>query len=518
MSISSYDAIVIGAGHNGLVCAATVAKQGKSVLVLEKERELGGMAKTTLDEDGVSIPRLAHLAYNLNPTVLKELGLKNALKLRPVPTTYLCPDGQHVCVTSKGANYVDGRAHPRTYAYRMLRSRLERFAKLLGPLALKPPPDLSKGLGLEGLAELGSFAKLGLGVRMLGKREMREFLRIVLSNSYDLILDEMEDGPLAGGFAADSIWGAWAGPRSPGTVFSLMYRYGVSADAKVPAKGMGMIADELARCVKRHGGEIRTGAAASSLLVEGDVVKGVTLESGETLAATAVFSSLGPLATMQLAGVEHYDTEAVRRVRHFRAKGVTAKVNLVLKSLPEFSGLSQAQLKGRLIIAPCVEQIETAFNAAKYGRLPDHPILEITSPSAMLGAPADRATLSIIVQYAPYHLKGGWDDAARDHLRDRVIETVSAYAPSLRDQIIRHEVLTPVDIEAETGAPGGHWHHGELVTDQLLTVRPVNGMAHYFFGPKGYFLCGASAHPGGDISGAPGRNSALRHLKAETAS
>lgn len=205
---------------------------------------------------------------------------------------------------------------------------------------------------------------------------------------------------------------------------------------------------------------------------------------------------------MSLAGVRHYDVEAARRIRNFRAKGMTAKVNLALKHAPAFTSLAEKQLEGRLIVAPSVKYVEAAFNAAKYGRIADQPVLEIISPSTMQAGARGTYTLSIIVQYAPYHLKGGWDDAARKALKERVLETLCLYAPDLRKAILRDEVVSPVDIEHEIGAPGGHWHHGELITDQLLTVRPVNGLAHYRFGPRGYFLCGAIAHPGGDVSDA----------------
>ncbi len=508
-----FDTIVIGAGYNGLVAAAYLARQGKRVCIVERSQSPGGMAQTRTLANGSEMPRIAHLASALHPKVLKELRLLGDIVLKDVPTTVLSPDGNHLVLSAEGAQYADGRPHADSDAYMKLRKRIVRFASALNPLTLRPPPDLTSMSNLDDIAAL---AKAGLGLRFMGKTEAREFLRVVLSNAADLILDEMPDGPLAGGLAADAIWGAWAGPRSPGTVFSLMYRYGVSASAMVPVGGMGEITHSLVSYLRGFGTEIRTGTEVAKVLSRDDSVQGVVLDTGETLEANAVLSSLGPMASMKMAGVEHFDTEAVRRVRNVRSKGMTAKLNLLLKARPDFAGLDLQYLRGRLLVAPSVQGIEAAFNAAKYGDLPKEPVLEIVLPGLMNAGTneADGAqTMSIVAQYIPYKLTAGWDDAAREELTATVLTMLENYAPGISDLVETTESLSPMDIERETGAAGGHWHHCELSTDQLLNVRPVNGMSQYAFGLKGYYLCGASTHPGGNVSGVPGRNAALQLIK-----
>lgn len=510
---SHYDAIVIGGGHNGLTAGAYLAQQGRRVLILEQSDVLGGMAKSQTLASGGTMPRFAHLAYGLSPKVIDELKL-SSLAMRALPTTHLSPDGNHIEVSDQGARFVSGETHPQSAAYQALRNRIRSYSESLAPVMHGAPPDIDAGLGLSALRDLLPLANAGLKLRRQGKEEMREFMRILLLNAYDFILDELEDGPLAGGFAADAVLGAWAGPRSPGTVYALLHRYAVTANATVPVGGMDAIVRALSDSATDQGATIQTNARVQSITVSNDRVTGVVLEDGSSFGARAVLSSVGPMPSMQLAGKEHFDIETVRRIRHVRSKGTTAKVNLQLKEAPVFTGLDTRHVGGRMLIAPSVQYLENAFNAVKYRRLPDAPVIEAVAPSAALGAPANSpATLSLVVQYIPYHLDGGWTDEARTSLSDSVINTLASYAPGIEDTIIESELLTPVDIEAETNAPGGHWHHEELNTDQLLTVRPINGMARYQFGVGGLYLCGASAHPGGDVSGIPGRNSAKQLIR-----
>ena len=542
--VEAFDAIVIGAGHNGLTAAATLARKGKRVCVLERSEQVGGMMTEGTLTPGVSAPRMAHLLYNLNATVARELGLGGRIPLRTakLPTVSLSPDGLHTVIENGQARLSDGTAHPQAEVFAALHARLIRFAGLLARLANQTPPKLEGGLGNAGtLSELSVLARLGLDLKLMGKKEMQEFLRVTLSNVHDLLVDELGDGPLAGAMAADAVRGAFAGPRSPGTVFSLMYRLGSpkppgsarhaagpgngggSADPVLPLDGMAAVSEAFARAARDAGADIRCGQGVAQVLVDdADRVTGVALDNGQTLTAPLVLSSAGPLQTMQMAGPDHFDIEAVRRLRSLRNKGTTAKVNLLLSGTPAFTGLSPELAAGRLLIAPSSTYVERAFNPVKYNAMPTAPVVEMVLPGLSGGAGAGDAesgqqVLSAIVNFVPPAPEKGWRATERKALLKVLLSTLEAYAPGIGKLVTASEVVTPDDIAAETGAPGGHWHHLEMGLDQILTLRPTNGTAHYAFGPQGLFLCAASAHPGGDITGAPGRNSALQALKTGSA-
>ena len=553
--VEAFDAIVIGAGHNGLTAAATLARKGKRVCVLERSDQVGGMMTDGALAPGVSAPRMAHLLYNLNATAARELGLGGRIPLRTakLPTVSLSPDGLHTVIENGQAWLSDGTAHPQAEVFAALHTRLIRFAGLLARLANQTPPKLEGGLGNAGtLSELSVLARLGLDLKLMGKKEMQEFLRVTLSNVHDLLVDELGDGPLAGAMAADAVRGAFAGPRSPGTVFSLMYRLGSpkppgsartaagsengggngpgngrgnsggSADPVLPLDGMAAVSEAFARAARDAGADIRCGQGVAQVQVDDtDRVTGVTLDNGQSLTAPLVLSSAGPLQTMHMAGPDHFDIEAVRRLRNLRNKGTTAKVNLLLSGTPAVTGLSEELTAGRLLIAPSSTYVERAFNPAKYNAMPTAPVVEMVLPGLSGAASGDAGSgqqvLSAVVNFIPPAPTKGWRATERKALLKSLLSTLEDYAPGIGKLVTASEVIAPDDIAAETGAPGGHWHHLEMGLDQILTLRPTNGTAHYAFGPQGLFLCAASAHPGGDITGAPGRNSALQALKTGSA-
>jgi phytoene dehydrogenase-like protein len=516
---STYDAIVIGAGHNGLAAATTLSRKGHSVLVLEQHEAVGGMAKNIELSKGVFAPEVSHLLYNLNSTVAKELGI--GTKVAPLdtislPTVSLAEDGAHIVIKSGQAQYTNGTAHPEATKFSEINTRLIKFAELLGQLSTRTPPFIEGGIGsLADLGEATALAKIGLNLKLMGKKNMREFLRVLLSNIFDHLLDDLADSPLSGALAADAVRGAYAGPRAPGTVFTLMYRLGNGGHVTLPKGGMGAVAQAFSAAAVGAGVKIRTQAKVAKVLVDGDRATGIELSTGEVITARAVLSNLGPKSTMMLAGVQNYDVEATRRLRNHRAKGTTAKVNLVLSRAPTISGLSSDLTAARLIIAPSATYVERAFNPVKYGELTENPVIEAVVPT--LSDPTITADgkhiLSAIVSFVPHNLVGGWTDTAHEHLAQITIKTLEKYAPNLGSLVLNSQVLSPKDIEALSGAPGGHWHHGEMGRDQILTNRPANQLAHYRFGPEGYYLCGASAHPGGDVMGAAGRNAALQVMK-----
>lgn len=516
--MTRYDAIVIGAGHNGLVAAGVLARSGRRVLVVEKNARLGGAAAGYDIAPGFQAPRFAHLLPALPARLERELDLAAhglAYARRDLPTLALAADGRHVTVEGGRARLLSGVEHPDAAAFAALHGRLARFAGALSAKLLETPPRLQQ----PDWRDLAGLAKLGLDIRRLGADDAREFLRVLLSNARDVILDEIADGPLAGALALDAVMGGHVGPRSPGSALALLYRLAQGGGRHLPEGGVVAFCAALAQSAQARGAEIRRDAAVAAVCVAHDRVTGLRLEDGEMLAAPLVLSSLDAQATLRLTGVEHFDAEAVRRIRQVRCKGVTAKVNLALSALPDFGGIARDALVGRIVLAPSVQALESAFDAAKYGELPAQPALEIVIPSLSDptlvdgDGPGDRHVMSIVVQYAPYHLSGGWTAAARERLGGRVLDLLEAFAPGLRALVVAQDVLTPADIERETGAAGGHWHHGELAADQMLSLRPVNGLARYALPVGGLYLCGAAAHPGGDIIGAAGRNAARQALR-----
>jgi phytoene dehydrogenase-like protein len=275
---------------------------------------------------------------------------------------------------------------------------------------------------------------------------------------------------------------------------------------------MGAVAAALASAVQAKGVEIRTSAAVARILVEGDRAVGVTLTGGEDVRAPIVVSAANPRTTfLDLLGPAYLDTGFVRRIQHIRMRGNAAKLHLALDAPPEFTGLAAARLAGRLVIAPSIDYIETAFNPAKYGEFSPAPAMEIVVPSMSDPslAPAGRHVLSAVVQYAPSRLDGGWAKGKPAFLKS-VLAVLEAYAPGVSKHIVASELLSPADLEERYAMPGGHWHHGELAVDQMLMLRPVPGAAQYETPLPGLYLCGAGSHPGGGIMGAAGMNAAKR--------
>ena len=509
---TSYDCIVVGGGHNGLTCAAYLARGGRSVLVLEASPQLGGAAVTREFTPGFRVSACAHLLH-APAKLLKELGLAaHGLKLAPgVLSTLALGEGAHLPLGDPAAwpAHVAGDAA----AYAAYRQRLARLAAALRPLLSAPPP----GAGTPSWAERAALGGFALRLRALGRRDLRELLRIGGMCVQDLLDEHFDSAPVKGALAFDAVLGTNFGPRSPGTVFTLLYRLAASGGGGLaqPLGGLGALAEALAAAARAHGAEIRTAAPVRRILVRDDRAVGVVLESGEELAGGSVISSADPKTTfLKLLGTEHLDAGFVRRVVHLRARGLAAKVHLALDGLPQFAGVAPAALAGRLLVAPSPEYLERAFNHAKYREYSAAPMLEITVPTLAdpALAPPGGHVLSVIAQYAPYDLAGGWE-TERAAFTDLVIDTLERFAPELRARLCGSQLLSPPDIEREFRISGGHWHHAELALDQFFVLRPVPGAAGYRAPVAGLFLCGAGCHPGGGVLGLAGRNAARQVLK-----
>ena len=507
-----YDSVVIGGGHNGLACAAYLARAGRSVLVLEAAERLGGAAATREFAPGFRVSAGAHLLYQMPARLIGELQLENhglRWAAQSLPTAALAIGAAPLVMAG---DKLDGPVAPADVAaYRNFTSLLGRFAAALQPMLESMPPRLGTDRWSDRLSLLG----LGWRLRRLGRRDMRELLRIAGMNVYDLLTEHFGSPLLQGAFGLDAVLGTNFGPRAPGTVMTLLYRMAAQHGAgarglALPAGGLGAVAEALAAAARAAGAEIRLAAPVARVIVAEDRVTGVTLQSGESIAAATVISSADPKSSLLgLLGAEHLDTSFVRRVQHLRTRGLAAKLHLALDGLPRFSGLPDSAHAARLLVAPGLDYIERAFNHSKYGEYSRAPALEVTLPtvSDTSLAPAGKHVLSAIVHYAPYELRGGWEQH-RSAFAAGIIDTLNQYAPGLRALVRVSELLAPPDIEREFRIHGGHWHHADLALDQFFAVRPVPGATQHRTPLPGYYLCGAGCHPGGGVMGIAGRNAA----------
>ncbi len=505
--------IIIGAGHNGLVCAAYLAKAGKKVTLLEAAAQVGGAAVTREFAPDFKVSACAHLLNLLDAGIRKDLGLDGhglAMARSGLKTIALSPDGNHL--TLDGGTLSGGNISSQDQAaYAEYRRFMHRFAKVIGKLHNRLPPRIASGQR----SDLIGLGKLALDIRLLGRKDMREFLRIAGINIYDVLQENFDNDLLKGALALDAVLGTHSGPRSNNSVFTALHRLsGNTGDEpgsfSIPRGGMGAVAEALAASARQHGADIRTGSPVARIVMDHDRVTGVELENGEVLNADAVVSSADPKTTfLGLLGARNLEAGFAHKVHHSRARGNAAKLHLALSELPDFTGLSREHLGERLVIAPSTQYVERAFNHAKYGEFSAHPVAEITIPSihdASL-APDGQHVLSAIVQYAPRQLKAGWGQG-KSAFTETVMDLLQQYAPDIRTKAVMAELLTPEDLEQQFRISGGHWHHGEMSLDQFLMLRPVPGAAQYAAPVDGLYLCGAGSHPGGGVMGSAGRNAA----------
>jgi phytoene dehydrogenase-like protein len=521
MSAPAYDAAIIGAGHNGLVTAAYLARAGLKVIVLESGDRPGGCAVTREFAPGFKVSAVAHLLHALHPRVARDLGLKRlGLRkgLKATGTAALLPGGGRIEVSDDAAvtSASIGRVSPADAAvYSHAMARLVRLSGALGGYMLRTPPSPALASNdLRTKIDLGLFA---LSLRRLGRKDLLELTRILTMNVADLASDLFESDAVKGLLAFEATLGAYLGPRSPNTVFNLLYRlssFGPQGMGgfHLPAGGMGAVGDMLAKAAERAGATIRLKAPVERILVEKDVATGVVLAGGEEVRAGLVASSADPQVTLlKLVAPGQLDVQFLKRIRHLRMNGCVAKIHLALDGLPE-GWAAGAQ---RLVFAPDVDHVERAFDCAKYGRVSDRPALEIVLPSLADPslAPAGKHVASILFQYAPYRLRTTSPDDARRQVLERGLDTLEALAPGIKERVLASEVLIPQDLESQFGLSGGQWHHGEVTLDQMFFLRPAAGFQRYRMPIPGLWLCGAGAHPGGNVSGAAGANAAREILR-----
>ncbi|HEY6930222.1 MAG TPA: NAD(P)/FAD-dependent oxidoreductase [Thermoanaerobaculia bacterium] len=519
--------VIIGAGANGLVAAAYLARAGLRPLVLERRPVIGGIATTEEFHPGFRCspvvsaagPFLARIAGDLH---LEKHGLA---ALSPAVRVFAPSNGRSLVLyddPSRTAADLE-RTSPKDAAnWKAFDESLSRIGRLLSTLLTTTPPAIDR----PSFDDVWRLLQTGWRFRGLPRRDAFRLLRWGPMAVADLAAEWFETEPLRAVIAARGVFGNFAGPWSAGTSANLLLQ--AAADPRAAGGGafirggMGALATALATAAREAGAEIRTSAEVASIAVRDGGARGVRLVDGKEIPAAAIVSAADPRRTLlNLVDVADLDPDFLEKIRHYRSTGVVARVHLALSALPRFSALSSSSgdsaqtLSGHIHIGPEIDSIERAFDAAKYGRFSSEPYCDVTIPSILDKdlAPAGSHVLSAHVQYAPYRLGDGDWKSQKEALGDAVVRTLAAHAPGLEKLILARQVLTPVDLEETYGLTGGHIFHGEHSLDQLFTMRPVLGWARYRTPIRGLFLCGAGTHPGGGVTGAPGWNASREIVK-----
>jgi phytoene dehydrogenase-like protein len=526
-SPSRYDAIVVGAGHNGLVTAGYLARAGWRVLVLERRSVVGGACVTEEVFPGYRVSTAAYLVSLLQPKVVRDLELPRfGYRVFPKEPAYFAPylDGRHMfmyqdldrtCREIARFSARDAEHYPRYEAH------VDRLARFVESLLLRAPPDLPPRRPSDLLALLD----LGWRALRLSRPGLAALARLMTGSVKEMLDRWFESEQLKVALATDGVIGTNGGPASPGTGYVLLHHVmggvgGVRGLWGFVEGGMGGLTQALARSARAHGAEILTGAEVERVLVQDGRARGVVLRSGDEYRADVVASNADPRRTFfGLVGREQLPSDFASQLDGWKCEGSSFKVNLAVGELPSYACLPGTdpgpQHRGTTHLCPSLEHLERAWDDAKYGEPSREPFVEITIPSVYdpTLAPPGKHLMSLFVQYAPYRLREGSWRERKDAFVQRVIEVVARYAPNVPGAIEHVHALSPLDLEEEYGLTGGNIFHGDLSLDQLYSLRPALGWARYRTPIDGLYLCGSGAHPGGGVTGAPGHNAAVEILR-----
>jgi phytoene dehydrogenase-like protein len=527
VSAARYDAVVIGAGHNGLVTAAYLSRAGRSVLVLERRPVIGGACVTEEVWPGYRVSTAAYLCGLLHPGIIRDLRLdQHGYEILPKDPAFFSPfpDGRALFVWKDDAQTAeeiarlsrrDAAAYPEYEAF------LARLGAFVEPWLLRTPPDILRR-NFADLAELLRFGRQVLGLR---REDLVHAIRIVTQSARDFLDGWFESPELKASLATDGVIGARGGPSTPGTAYVLFHHCMGQAAGKrglwgFVRGGMGGVSEAVAAVCRGHGVEIRTDAEVEQIAVRDGRAVGVVLAGGEEIRAGIVVSNADPKRTfLHLLPGDVLPEGFRREVDGIKTEGVATKINLALQGLPDFRarrGTSAGpQHRATIHIGPTIDYIDRAWADAQLGRPSDQPFLEVTIPTTYDPslAPPGKHLMNIFVQYAPHRLAEGTWDELKETFADRVIDTLAEYAPNLPDLIIHRQVLSPLDLEREFSLTGGDIFHGEMTLDRLFFMRPLPGWARYRTPVAGLYLCGSGTHPGGGVMGAPGHNAAREILR-----
>ena len=522
---AAFDAIVVGGGHNGLACAAYLARAGRRVIVLERRPRVGGAAVSEELHPGFTYSVCSYVVSLLRPWIIRDLELaRHGLELIPLECSFSpYPDGRSL------ARWDDARrTHDEIAAfsardaahYPVYGRRMAELAAFVAPLIDELAPDPAASHPLHLAEALGHWRRF----RELPARLRTSFLRLMTASAADFLDEHFESDALKAPMSVSGIIGTMQGVRSPGTAYVLLHHYMGEIDGHYRAWGFarggtGAVSEALASAARAHGAVIRTDCDVAGLLFDGEEARGVHLANGDELRARCVVSGLDPRRTFHgLVGRERLPADVNAKLDRFRYRGSSGKVNLALDRLPSFTSRpgNGPHLAGDIAIAPSVDALEVAFDEAKAGRWSRRPYINVVIPSLSdpTVAPDGQHVMSCFVQYAPYELAEGpaaWP-AQRDAFGDNVIATLEEYAPGLSSSIVHRQVLTPWDLEREFGLSEGNIFHGELSLEQLAFLRPMSGHSQHATPVPKLWLASSGAHPGGGIMGAPGALCARRML------
>ena len=520
---NKYDAIIIGGGHNGLVTAAYLAKAGRKVVVLERRHLVGGAAVTEEIYPGFKYTVASYVVSLLRPEVIRDLDLPRfGLELLPLEST-LTPllDGNYLCRWAdhaKTRQEITRHSIADAEAYDQFGKLMYHMALMIRPILGMVPPRLMS----FSPANFSELSGLGKHFRKFGEK-FHDMHKLMTMSSADFLDEWFETECLKATMSASGIIGTFLGPRSPGTAYVLMHHYMGEIDGTFRAwgfqrGGMGAVSEAIAAAARHFGAEVRTEAPVQQVIIRDGRASGVALQNGDELYADVTASSLDPKLTfLKLIEAKHLDDGFLRQVRNYKIRGSSGKVNLSLGELPNFTCMpgDGPHLRGAISISPSIDYLERAYDDAKYGNFSRKPYMDIIIPSLIdpSMAPPGKHVMSIFVQYAPYDLVGRSWEEAREDFGDAVVNTLSEYAPNLKNAILHRQVLSSWDIEQQFGLTEGNIFQGDLSLDQLFYLRPVAGWAQYRTPIKNLYLCGSAAHPGGGVMGGPGRLAALEMMK-----
>ncbi|HPZ46018.1 MAG TPA: NAD(P)/FAD-dependent oxidoreductase [Novosphingobium sp.] len=519
--IRTYDALVIGGGHNGLVCAFYLARAGKRVRVLERRGVVGGAAVTEEFHPGFRNSTASYTVSLLRPQVIADMKLhdhgyrvveRRISNFLPFEDSYLKLGGGTERTVAEFARFspADAAAYP---AYD---AALSRVAGVLRDLTLQSPPRAGGGL-----AALASAARQGWPLAKLDLPAQRDLLEVFTRSAREFLDGWFEDDRIKSAFAFDAVVGNFAGVSTPGSAYVLLHHVFGEVNGKPgawghPVGGMGAITQAMARACEAAGVEISLESPVAQVLVDGGTARGVRLESGEEIAAPIVAANVGPaLLYRQLVSPSDLDPDFARRIKGYKTGSGTFRMNVALSELPDFSALPGKALAEHhtagIVIAPGLDYMDRAYDDAKAHGWSRAPIVEITIPSTLddsLAPPGCHVASLFCQQFAPSLPDGrSWDDC-REQAADLIIDTVTAHAPNFRGSVIARQIHSPLDLERKFGLIGGDIFHGHMSLDQLWAARPVLGNGDYRAPIKGLYMCGSGTHPGGGVTGAPGHNAA----------